>query len=72
MRLFYSLLWTVKIEKYINLNSSRLKVRAFRDFVPNKLRTGGFSFFAAFLKVIFLIKNKSFDICICDNVHRPA
>lgn len=55
-----------------NLNSSRLKVRAFRDFVPNKLRTGGFSFFAAFLKVIFLIKNKSFDICICDNVHRPA
>ena len=73
MRLFYSLLWTSKIEKiYKNLNSSCLKVRAFRDFVPNKLRTGGFSFFAAFLKVIFLIKNKSFDICICDNVHRPA
>ena len=55
-----------------NLNSSCLEVKAFRDFVPNKLRTGGFSFFAAFLKVIFLIKNKPFDICICDNVHRPA
>ena len=49
-----------------------LKIKIFKDFLPNRFRKGGFSLGAAISKLFSALKEKEVDICIADNIHRPS
>lgn len=49
-----------------------VKIISFPDILPDNFRRTGFGLFSTFLKVLYLIKHRKFDIVHSDTGHRPS